>query len=146
MATWQSDYIIVPITRLRQIYGGIPVILTMEDYTNHLFWQGVETPDEREIERILPPLKSDYPETKLWGTFQGNQISLTYENGLLLDMRLRIDMSRNYQEVRTFVEAIVGLAKKSEWVFLPSNSDAVLQPQYELLAADLKLTEAHKGL
>ena len=113
MALWQKDYVIVPVLRLKQIYGGIPVIISMADYTNHYFWKGVDAPDEKEIEQILPPLKSDYPETKLWGTFQGNKISLIHENGLLLDMQLRIDMSRNYQEVRTFVESIVGLAQKT---------------------------------
>jgi hypothetical protein len=56
-------------------------------------------------------------------------------------VEVRIDLSQEYPDVRRYVELLIQLAKKYEWVFV-SVGGKILMPDYNLLAIELKLSDA----
>lgn len=142
MATWQTDYFILPQAKLIELYGSIQASVDEAELNNRLWWEGVPAPDRQEIERILPPLPNEINGRESWGAFQGNKFTLGYDkNGSLTDVQLRIDGSKTPQEVRSFVGQMVELANRSGWAFLPAISDSVLMPEFDVLAKDLNLQD-----
>jgi len=147
MAVWQHDYHLIPQAKLKEHYGRIPETVSNDDYDNFDWWEGVAEPSRLEIENILLPTKnwSDY--VLKWGSDRGDRLTLYYgtedegKEGLLISVELRIDLRREFKEVRDFILSMIALAKKHEWCFL-NDGNAVLIPDYEILAKDMSLSNA----
>ena len=138
MALWQKDYFIVPEHALRVFYGTIPPCISEDDFNEWGWWQGAPVPDKQEIEAILPVYKKLDGMT-LYGSDQGNRLHLIYDNnGSIEQILVRVDLSGEH---RSFVEAIVGLAQKRQWVFV-STTGQVLLPEYEAITNNLAASDA----
>lgn len=144
MAVWQHDYYFIPQSRLEEQYGKIPETLSWEDYDGGNWWQGISFPADQEMEAILPLADNQWSETiRIWGHDRGDRISiLDEEDGSCPDsVEVRIDLLREFPDVRRFVQTLVELARKHSWVFYTMD-ERILLPDYEALAADLAASGA----
>jgi hypothetical protein len=147
MAIWQHDYHLIPQSKLLEHYGRIPETISNDDYNRIDWWGGMAEPNRHEIEHVLLPTKNWCDYILNWGSDRGDRLTLYYghkdtgDEGLLLSVELRFDMRRETPEVRNFVLAMVGLAKKYEWCFC-TDKNAILLPDYDTLAKDMSLSKA----
>jgi len=132
MARWQYEYMLVPLVKLTEYLGQIPETLSIDDYDRFSWWDGMPEPNVVEIEKLLPPAEKWSDAVKEWGSDNGNRFSLYYgrdENDKVVGLStvvVRIDLRREFAEVREFVESIIAMAKENAWGFRAENS-AVLE-------------------
>ena len=142
MAVWQHDYVIIPRTKLMEFYGQIPVSVSEEDYNRFDWWGGVPEPNPVEIEKILLPTTSWSDQVKIWGSDNGNRFSLYYgDDGQLQSVKLRVDLRKEFPEVREFIESMIRLAQIHEWMFCAEGLE-IFTPDYEVLAKNMNLSNA----
>jgi len=103
----------------------------------------VEFPNQNldEIEKILPQFQSWSKDVKIYGSNCGNRLVFDYEDGVLQSIEFRIDLRREYPEVREFVQSMISLAEKNAWCFC-NEEGVILMPDYACLAEDLSLSDA----
>lgn len=143
MATWQRDYFFVPVLKLREVYGSVPMTISKDDFYGHSWWEGMAAFDEETIENILPRFVDREGKTLKgwWGTDAGNRISIVYgdDDKSTVEVFLRIDMTEETPKILSFVQEVADLAKRNK-CFLLSTSGQVRLPESAAILKDLNLS------
>jgi hypothetical protein len=144
MATWQFGVILIPESAILAECGALPASIPME-MTDHLWWSQQQAPEgfEKQIDLILPQIKSWSDEMRIWGSESGNDAHVCYadaEKKVVEEVAFRLDVRDPSLDL---IRMICGLAAQLSCVLLTADSE-VLQPVESVVLAAIRNSTAAK--
>jgi hypothetical protein len=139
MAIWQFTIVLIPTAWVEKEKFDLSHLQTEDGFTTGCTW--IERQPECKLgdvfDTILPPIKSWDDEVLIWGNTKTHDIQVIYENGLLEDIVVRLDLNL---ELSKIIVQIVNAARTLNCVFFIPESDSVV------LANEIGLVDAvHKS-
>ncbi len=149
MAVWQYKAELVPTAWLVAEFGEIPPIIPKygctedEEYTDYDFWSSADVPSDlvATVGGILPPMESWSDDALMFGNVKEDDICLWYDSDKLESIYFRLDIRRFRKDV---LEGLTSLANALSCKIISSNDAGIIEPEYPLLVADIKRSDAYK--
>lgn len=135
MAIWQYDLQLVFKEKLVSFFNEIPKNIDEDKYESIEWFENISLPPDFDsrVSQILPPSESWSDDIKQYGKDTGDCISLVYENDLIVEILIRIDI-RNIS--LRFIEKLVDLALYCNSFFLTSTF-LILAPNISNILDDI---------
>lgn len=92
MAVWQVEFEIVP----HRVLGTPPGRLAPDALANTRWWSGAPLPADyrARLDGIAPRGAATDPELETWGSQDGNRVDVWSEDGVVQNIRARVDVRR----------------------------------------------------
>ncbi|MES2325533.1 MAG: hypothetical protein V4633_25060 [Pseudomonadota bacterium] len=132
MAAWQFALQLVPTAWVAQEGNGVDALCDEDGFDTYHAWlehqprSGFATL----FESLLPEAPSWSAAVRVWGDEKRTDVYLSYENGFVESIRIRIDVRENTPAVR---DKVVAIAKALNCVFFFPGERAIVAPNERTL-------------
>lgn len=140
MATWQYDIHFIPWAIVDQHPEIIRALCTLEDIDTAPWWRSYNQALGlvKALSRLLPAAVSWNDSIQMWGTSDGDRVEVSWEEGRIGDVPVRIDVRRLSQD---FIQGIVNVAREFDVLFF-TEENQVVEPTLQGLLNSIKKSDA----
>lgn len=134
MAIWQFEVMLVPVRKIRRLYGRVPQAIPEEGWEAGDWWGGelLSDADQRFVGSRLPERAAWTAELSGWGTEDGNRVDIYVAGRRIVEASVRIDA--RMVDV-SFVDFVAELAERWNCVLVTPELQIVPPLRTEILAA-----------
>jgi hypothetical protein len=141
MAAWQFVLVLVPKTWLSVSGNRVDALFSEEGWDTNEAWRAHQPQIDFEalFSSLLPAAESWSAEIKIWGDLEHTDVQVSYANGLVESIQIRIDVRENPVPLRTKVFEI---ANTLDCVLVVLQEKAVIEPNIFALSAAILRSRA----
>ncbi|MCP9494193.1 MAG: hypothetical protein MSG64_07040 [Pyrinomonadaceae bacterium MAG19_C2-C3] len=142
MAIWQYDLHLIPRKAIEDLFSTVPPSLARKTFDEVAWWKNYQPvfDYESEIGSFLSPREFWSDEAKAWGEEDGTSIEVWFEQKLVTDIYVRINVASLDVNV---LEKLTGLTARCEALFLTADLE-VIEPDLQNLTAHIKQSNAFR--
>lgn len=141
MAIWQFTFAIIPCEKEMKYHSSDKKIINVDDI---MPWQGYYLKDSsiKELSKELKPSKSWSDDIKLFGDIEKTCIELFYEDAILNEISVRLDLRNLTSEI---LETVISFIDSNNAVILIGNG-LIVKPVVKEIIEEIRKSEAYSFL